>query len=186
MAFKGSNSRYGGLAIGFHWAAAAAVPALLLLGFAAARGGDPNREADLLRVHGILGIAVLLLTLLRAIWWSLDRRPSPIEGQAGWQHHLARAVHLLLYGVPILAGISGIGLMIASKAAPILFLGEAGRLPRFTDFAPMTAHAIAAFALVALIGLHVAAALFHQFYRRDRLLARMGIGQSCPQQPAAD
>jgi cytochrome b561 len=177
VAIKGSNNRYGGIAIGLHWTAAMAIPALLALGFAAAYVGKPNREVDLVRVHVVLGIAVLLLTLYRAVWWSLDQHPSSIDGQPAWQRHLARAVHLLLYAVPIIAGLSGIGLMILSKAASVLFLGEAGRLPRFTDFAPMTVHAIAAFALIALIGIHVAAALFHHFCKRDRLLARMGVGR---------
>jgi cytochrome b561 len=37
-------------------------------------------------------------------------------------------------------------------------------------------HAIAAKLLVALIVLHIAAALWHQFVRRDGLLRRMGFG----------
>jgi len=34
-----------------------------------------------------------------------------------------------------------------------------------------------AFALLGLVLLHVGAALYHQLVRRDRLLARMGIGR---------
>ena len=40
----------------------------------------------------------------------------------------------------------------------------------------MIVHAAGAFAIVALLCFHVGAALYHQFYKRDHLLARMGIG----------
>ena len=38
-------------------------------------------------------------------------------------------------------------------------------------------HGLGAFALLGLVTLHVGAALYHQLVRRDRLLARMGIGR---------
>lgn len=177
---KAGRHRYGGVAIGFHWLAAMAILASMVLGLAAANLAVPGGKAGILRVHVVLGTGVLVLTLLRAAWWSLDRRPAAVEGQPAWQHRLSRAVHLLLYAVPIVAGASGIGLMILSKAAPILFLGAGRPLPRFADFPPLLVHATAAVALAALIGLHVCAAFYHQFYRRDRLLARMGIGRAHP------
>lgn len=34
--------------------------------------------------------------------------------------------------------------------------------------------------MLVLLALHVGAALYHQFIRRDRLLARMGIGSVRP------
>ena len=70
----------------------------------------------------------------------------------------------------------GIGTMILSGAGAILFFGAPGPLPDFWHFPPMTAHYLGAIALLALAGLHILAALYHQFYKRDRLLARMGVG----------
>ena len=175
MAMKGTGVRYGSIAITFHWAAAAAISALLILGFGSAYANNPSREIGLLRIHVVVGIAVLLLTGARAIWGFVDRRPDAIDGQPCWQRHLACATHLLLYVIPIIGGVSGIGLLIVSKASPFLFLGQAGRVSHFTDFAPMKVHAMAAFALMALIGLHAAAVLFHQYYQTP-LLARMGLG----------
>jgi cytochrome b561 len=38
-------------------------------------------------------------------------------------------------------------------------------------------HGYIAIILIALILLHFAAAMYHQFFRKDRLLSRMGIGK---------
>jgi cytochrome b561 len=45
----------------------------------------------------------------------------------------------------------------------------------FTQFMPRCVHGVLAWLLLALIALHVAAALFHQLVRRDRLLSRMAF-----------
>ncbi len=68
-------------------------------------------------------------------------------------------------------GASGIGLIALSGAAPAIFTG--GSLPNFDIYPPRIPHGIGARLMLALIALHVAAALFHQFVRRDGLLKRM-------------
>lgn len=175
MSIRGDGKSYGTVTIALHWASGAAVPALLALGFAAASATDPARIAALLRVHVPLGIAVLALTLARIVWRPFDNRPGDPAGQPRWQALAAHANHALLHAALLLIGVSGIALLVLSGVAPILFAGADRPLPRF-DFAPMKAHALGAFALVALICLHVGAALYHDFYRRDHLLGRMGIG----------
>lgn len=178
MTIKGNADRYGTLAATLHWVSAAAILALLAIGFVAANTVDAALAAALLRVHVPLGMLVLALTLTRLAWALFDRRPGAPAGQPRWQLVSARLNHMLLYGVLILMGASGIGVMILSGAAATLFLGAPGPLPRFDTLPPMAVHAVGAFALIGLAGIHVGAALHHQFLRRDRLLARMGIGQA--------
>lgn len=43
---------------------------------------------------------------------------------------------------------------------------------------PRVAHGIMSRILLLLFVAHVGAALFHQFVRRDHLLARMGLGRA--------
>jgi cytochrome b561 len=122
-----------------------------------------------------LGISAVVLTLLRIIWWlAVDTRPAGIGGVPRWQVLAARAVHLLLYLIVLVMGASGIGLLVLSNALPALIGGAP--LPDFAHFPPLLVHSLAAKVLIGLVFLHVAAALFHQFVRRDRLLARMGLG----------
>ena len=176
MAFRGNRGRYGSLAIALHWVSAIAILVLLVLGFRAANAADSGQRAALLRLHVPLGTLVLFLTVTGLMWWLFDQKPDDPAGQQRWQTLTAHAVHALLYLALIVMGISGIGLLILSGASEVLFFGASGPLPRFSDFPPMIVHAAGAFAIVALLCFHVGAALYHQFYKRDHLLARMGIG----------
>lgn len=177
MAWKSSTNRYGTVAIAIHWVSAAAILALFALGFLAANAADPAAKAALLRFHVPLGLLALVLTVLRLVWWFIDRRPKPLASLPSWQTAVERAVRALIYLLVLVMGMSGIGLMVLSGAAAVLFFGAQRALPDFWNFAPMTAHFAGAVALLALAGLHILAALYHQFYKRDRLLARMGLGQ---------
>ena len=176
MSWKSSSQRYGAVAIALHWLSAAAILGLFALGFLAAGAADPQTKAALLRGHVPLGILALVLTLLRIFWWLFDRKPERVFGLPAWQALSERVVHTLLYLLILLMGASGIGTMILSGAGAILFFGAPGPLPDFWHYAPMSVHFAGAIALLALAGLHILAALYHQFYKRDRLLTRMGIG----------
>lgn len=176
MTGRGTPQSYGSPAIALHWALAAAIFVALPLGFLAAHAPDRGQATSLLRIHVPLGILILLLTVARAIWRYRHAPPPSPSGESHWLSALARVSHLLLYVVPISLSASGLALLALSGAGPIVFARARGTLPDFTQFPPMAVHAAAAFALIGLLGLHVAAVVYHQVYRRDGLLARMGIG----------
>ena len=184
MTLKGSAGRYGTLAATLHWVSAIALAGMVAVGFAAANSADAGRTAALLRTHVPLGLLLLALTLARLVWRLFDRRPAAPAGPR-WQQIAARLNHAALYGVVILMGVSGIGVMVLSGAAAIVFSGAATAMPHFFDLAPMKAHVLGAILLIGLFGLHVSAALYHQFYRRDHLLARMGVGSDTKSVPDA-
>lgn len=112
----------------------------------------------------------------RALWRYRHALPARPARQPRWQSGVARVSHVLLYVLPVVLGISGLGLLALSGAAPVMFARAQGALPDFWRFPPMAVHALTAFALIGLVGLHVAAAIYHQLYRSERLLASMGIG----------
>lgn len=175
MSLKSTSDRYGSVAIAIHWISAAGIIALLASGLVAADQVDPAAKLALLRIHVPLGIGVLLLTLLRIIWWAVaDKRPQPPAGQAPWQDLLARLVHGGLYVIVLVMAGSGIATLALSGALPAILSGAA--LPDFSAVAPRLVHGIGGKLTLALLAAHVGAALYHQFIRRDRLLARMGLG----------
>jgi len=177
MSWKSSTDRYGSVAVTFHWITATAIFVLLALGFLAASSASPAAKAAILRVHAPLGIFILAVTILRMGWWFADRRPNRIAHLPRWQSLAERLVHTLLYLTIIVMGVSGIGMIALSGAGAILFGGSPLPLPNFWNYAPRIPHGLGAFALLGLVLLHVGAALYHQLVRRDRLLARMGIGR---------
>lgn len=168
--------RYDVVARSLHWLSALAILLVLPIGLLAARASSDHQAVALLRVHVPLGLLILALMLARLAWRRRHVPPAPPSDTPRWQVTLARVVHVLLYALPIVIAASGIGLMALSGAAPLIFGRTGGRLPDFSRFPPMTVHATGALALVGLLALHVAAVAYHQFVRRDRTLARMGIG----------
>lgn len=174
MSLKSSSTRYGSVAIAIHWLSALAVVLAFAAGFTLANVGV---SPGVLIAHIVLGNLVFLLTLLRLVWWWLaDKRPPLPADQPRWQQWAAHAVHASLYVILMLMATSGITTVILSGAIPALMSGAP--LPDFAGILPRVAHGIMARILLLLFVAHVGAALFHQFVRRDHLLARMGVGRA--------
>jgi cytochrome b561 len=176
--WKSSPERYGRVAIAIHWISALLIIGLMIAGFRAAGMTDLVAKASLLRIHAPIGIAVFFLTLVRIVWWLFaDRKPNNSPHVPHLQAVVAKAVHGLLYlAILGLAG-SGIALVALSGVGAILFGNVPGALPDFWNYAPRYGHAAMARLMALLLLLHIGAALYHQFIRKDRLFARMGVGR---------
>ena len=176
MAASTPLARYGRLSIALHWLMLlliAAVYATIELKGNFAKGSEPR---ELLKHwHFMLGMTVFALVWLRLIARWLHRAPRSLAG-AGRERVLARLMHLALYALMI--GLPLLGWLTLSAAGkPIPFFGL--ELPALLGASQKLAgqfkelHETAAVAGYWLIGLHAAAALFHQYVRRDGTLQRM-------------
>jgi cytochrome b561 len=176
MALKSTPTRYGSVAVAIHWSSALAVILTWLAGFAVANVMTPAQQGPIFIAHITLGTIVLLLTLLRILWWlAADRHPGAPADQPAWQVRTAQLVHLGLYLLLILMASSGITTLILSGAVPAILGG--GPVPDFPELVPRIAHGVMAKIILALFVVHAGAALYHQFIRGDHLLARMGVGR---------
>ena len=177
MPSKSTTTKYGSIAITLHWLMAILILGLLVSGFRSTGTVVAEAKAAILVVHAPIGITVLILLVLRIIWWLFfDKKPNDIGGQPRWQEISAHIVHYAFYAVLILMTASGVGLFILSGAGPILFGGGTEALPDLNEFAPRGAHALGVRLLIALVVLHAGAAIYHQYVRKDGLLARMWFG----------
>jgi cytochrome b561 len=177
MALKSDTVRYGAVARAMHWVTALAILAMIGSGLAADAASGQQAAVNILRFHAVTGIAVLVLTVLRILWWVFaDTRPADTAQTPRWQALAAHGVHYAFYVVIILLGSSGLAMIALSGAGSILFGSGTDALPRFEDFVPRGPHGLFAWALIGLAALHILAALYHQFVIRDRLLGRMGLG----------
>ncbi len=171
---KSTATRYGTVAIMIHWLSAIFIFALMGSGFRAGSLADSAAKASVLSVHVPLGIIILLLTLTRVAWWLfVDRKPLHAEGDPALQTASAKAVHLLFYIVIFGVAASGIGMMVLSGVGAILFGGLDAPLPDLWDYGPRIPHGIGARVMAALLILHIGAALYHHFIKKDGLIARM-------------
>lgn len=178
MRLKSTADRYGGVAIAIHWISAVLIVVLMASGFRAAAMTDLAAKAAILRVHAPLGLAILVLTLARIVWWRFDYRPPPAADIARAQHFAARAVHTLFYVVIIFMAATGIGMLVLSGAGAILFSSAAGPLPDFWRYQPRLEHWIGTRLMLGLLALHVGAATYHHLIVRDGLMRRILPGRS--------
>ena len=174
MSIKSSTDRYGNVAITIHWVSALAV--ILMLASGQVMDWDPDRIGAILPYHVTTGFLIGVLTLFRILWWlALDRQPAPQAGMPPWQERIARFVHFGLYACILVLFGSGIAMMVLLGALGPIFFG--GELPNFSQTPPRLAHGLASRLILLLACLHIGAALWHQFVKRDHLLARMGLGR---------
>lgn len=172
MSLKSTPDRYGTVAIAFHWITALLIVALLALGLNAANAPTDEMRRALLMPHIALGITTLVLTLARIVWWwFFDRKPAPAAGVTPAFARIARFSHLLIYAFIIALASTGIGTNIMGGVADALSTGAP--IPPLDDIAPRKGHGVLAWSFMALLGLHIAAALYHHLIRRDKTLARM-------------
>ena len=175
MPLKSTSSRYGSVAILIHWTSALAIILALGAGLVGADTVVPLQQVAILRAHVVLGSLVLILTLLRILWWIVaDRHPALPADQPHWQQLAAKAVHYAIYGVILLLGTSGITMLALSGALGNLLAGTP--IPDLSGLVPRIAHGLLGRLMLLLLVGHIGAAIYHQFVRRDHLLARMGIG----------
>ncbi len=81
MMLKSKSHLYGPVAVSIHWISAVLILALLGSGFQAGSAMDPAAKSAFLRVHIPMAIFVLLLTVVRILWWwRFDLKPQPVQG----------------------------------------------------------------------------------------------------------
>ena len=174
----GLPHRYDRVAAGFHWLTAALVIVLILLGLGAEPMKDWISTYAALSVHKWFGMTVFVLTLAR-LAWRLGHRPPPLpETTPAWQRVLAHAVHwafyVLLLGMPVLGYLLSSGGPYPLNWFALFDIPKAPVTKSLADTAH-AAHNFGGIAMAALVTVHIAAALWHQFVQRDRLLARLRI-----------
>jgi len=172
--------RYTLTAMALHWLLAIAIVAVFGVGLYMADLPRSPERLQLITWHKWAGIAILALSALRLLWRLAHRPPAALPVPA-WQQRSAQAVHLAMYGLFFAVPLAG---WAHSSAAgfPIMWFGV---LP-LPDFVPVDKalahdfkelHEVFAWALTAMVALHVAVALKHQFIDRDGLMARMWPGR---------
>lgn len=177
------HSRYHPLARALHWVLALAIVGNFVLGVYMADLPFSPARLQYFSWHKWAGVLVLAFSVLRLLVRLLAPPPAlppAIEAaMPGWQKLAHHATHLGLYLSFFAVPLSGWAYSSAAGFPVVLF----GLWP-LPDFVPVSesladglkaAHGVAAFAMAALVGLHVAGALKHQFVDRDGLMSRMSL-----------
>jgi len=178
--------RYSKTAIVLHWLLALVIVAMFGVGVYMTDLPFSPQRLKLYNWHKWAGVTFLALTLLRLVWRMTHRPPALptaiAQAMPSWQNRAYHATHHLLYLLFFAVPLAG---WAYSSAAgfPIVWFGQIplpDLLPANKELAELIKplHKLLALALMALAGLHIMAAIKHQWIDRDELLARMLPGRS--------
>ena len=180
-------AKYSSFAIMLHWIVAVLMIGNVALGWIAGVATGPAVR-PMIDAHKSIGLTVLGLAVLRLLW-RLSHAPPPMPaGYSRLERMSAHAVHWLLYAMIFALPLSGWMHDSAFKDAAahplkLFWLVPFPRIGAIAGMAPaakeqfhsqmFAAHVWLGYALYALFALHVAGALKHQFWDKERELQRM-------------
>ena len=162
-----------------HWLMAISIIAMLFVGVGMVSTTMP-KLLPLFAAHKTLGIAILVLVVLRIIVRLRSGTPPLPRDLPEPMRLAAKLSHYALYALMIAMPLLGWGLLSAGGYPVTLLWGI--QLPPILPPSDSlhtlfrTAHVYLAFAFFALILVHIAAALFHALIRRDGVFESMTSG----------
>ena len=170
-----TSNRYGSISKFFHWIIFLLVFVMIFLGYFMGDVTDKALRGAVSNIHKIIGISILLLMILRGVWALLNPKPV-VPNVSGWERALERVWHFYLYLLLLAMPIVGWVGSVAKGKDPHLF-GKLLSLPvpqnkLLGDFL-FDIHGLLAIFIIAFVSIHVLAALYHHYVKKDNVLIRM-------------
>ena len=180
-----SSERYTNVAITLHWLIAIAIVGMIFGGWYMGDlpDGAPG-QYFLYQMHKSIGITILLLTVARIIWRVMNRPPPLPNEMKGLEKTASHLVHLGFYGLMIALPLTGwlYSSVSVKLDVPTVLYGIISwpDVPFVEDLKTESAsgavnfiHSKLAWVVLALLGLHVAGAIKHEFSAEEGVLKRM-------------
>jgi len=168
--------RYSHGAATFHWLTAILVLGQVYVGFSFAALPKGPARMEMFTIHKTLGATILIVTLLRLAYRLLNAPPPYPSDLPRWDRFIAVWSHRIVYTALIALPLTGL-IAVSDRARdgwvnllwgmriPALPIGD-GDL--FGDV-----HEILVWTTIGLLVIHVAAAIYHQWIKRDDAAGRM-------------
>ena len=179
---KDSKRAWGIVSRAFHWCLGVVIIGMIAYGWWMNHFPARPDRFFYRSIHADIGYLLLLLLVLRILWRLFNPTPSLPAGTPVWERLLARinqgALYLVTFTVAML-GWAHSGAVIKPYSSWFGLFD----VPQFTATDRAAAHMYedyhiyGAYILLALIVLHVLAALYHRFIKRDGVLERMIDGK---------
>jgi superoxide oxidase len=161
-----NNATYGSVAKFFHWTYFLMLTGVYILAY-----------THVIKWHIPLAILTTGMLVSRLSWRVFDKKPEPPLTIPHYQSVLAQLTHKFLYLAVLIMPISGV-LMSNSGGYKVSFLDWFTfpmLIEKNMELKPLfkTFHIYFGYTVLGIIGLHILAAFYHHFFRKDNVLKRM-------------
>ncbi len=177
LSLRNTDTSYGKMSITLHWLMSVMVIGMVAAGFIMEAMSKGDAKDLMIGLHVSTGVLVLLLALFRWYWVLSNKKLNPVAGVTKLEKAMGHAAKWLLMLAIIGMPLSGmLMMMLHGKGVSVYGLFEIpamfaenksiGRL-----FGKL--HELGAYAISAVIGLHILGALYHHRIKKDDTLNRM-------------
>ena len=176
----GGTAAYSLTARVLHWTTAVLVLILIPLGIIIGNRLIEPWQDWLYNLHRSIGALVILVIIIRLLY-RLGHAPPPLPDEMPhWQHVAAHATHWALYALLVVQPFIGwAGSSAYPAPIPVFGLFELPPIVgpnRLLSDRLLTVHMVIGIAIALLVTMHIGAALYHHFVRKDGVLLRMTTG----------
>ena len=172
------SPRYSAVAIALHWAIAFGLLFMIWLGW------NMDGKESWFQFHKSVGITILILTVARIVWRLMNPPPPAPTDLKPWENKASHAVHIGFYALMVIMPLTGwltVSISYDFDIPTVIFglvswpdIPGVGFLSNEIGYAIISnIHSKLAYVLFALLALHVAGALKHEFGPEEGVLKRM-------------
>ncbi len=167
---------YGAVAKVLHWLIAALLAAQYMIAWFMPHIGRNTPNTGLVNLHLSFGALIFLVVIARWVWRLTHPVPQMPELTL-WQRRLSWATHLSIYAVLLILPLMGWA-NASFRGYDVSLFGLIPLPALVAKGSPLgrelgDVHTVVAWYFLAVIGLHVVAAIYHRFVLRDAVMARM-------------
>ncbi len=132
-----------------------------------------SEKMGLVKVHAILGIIVLILTIFRTISFFKHKRPADLKTGSKFNDKLAVWIHNIFYFLLFGIAISGLATMVLGGYVEALKTGNIDIVKSHSEIPPLKPHGIMATIMVILLVMHVVGFVKHLILKKENTLKRI-------------
>lgn len=171
--------RYTNVAVAIHWITAILVIGQVAGGFLFESMERGPERAQIFTLHKTFGVTILLLSLIRLGWRVANPPPPYPDDMPRWERMAGTWNHRIFYVLLLALPLTGLAAVSGRADGPFTDLVGGIPFPVIPGISEAAGgalgglHGTLVFATIALLVLHIAAALKHQFVDRARYAGRM-------------
>ena len=136
-------------------------------------GLEISEKMGLVKIHAMLGILVLILTIIRTVSFFKNERPAHLNTGSKFNDNLAVWIHNIFYFLLFGVALSGLGTMILGGYGEAIQTGSIDMVKSHGEILPLKPHGIMAVIMMILLVLHVAGVVKHLIVKKENTLKRI-------------